>query len=82
MLDAEASAGFDLLYIGPLKALITDQARRLEDICQEAELPVIPWHGDIGARIKARALRRPRGILLITPESLECPMKQEQDHAQ
>lgn len=31
--------GFDLLYIGPLKALITDQAMRLEGICQEAELP-------------------------------------------
>jgi ATP-dependent helicase Lhr and Lhr-like helicase len=72
VLESDASAGFDLLYIGPLKALITDQARRLDAICQEAELPVIPWHGDIGAGIKAQALRRPRGILLITPESLEA----------
>jgi ATP-dependent Lhr-like helicase len=69
---ADGSGGFDLLYIAPLKALITDQANRLEAICQEAELPVVPWHGDIAASIKARATKRPRGILLITPESLEA----------
>ena len=73
VLTAELRAsGFDLLYIGPLKALITDQARRLADICQEAELPVVPWHGDIAASTKARALKHPAGILLITPESLEA----------
>ncbi len=64
--------GFDLLYIGPLKALITDQAMRLEGICQEAELPVVPWHGDVSQSIKTRALKSPKGILLITPESLEA----------
>ncbi|MDD8022662.1 MAG: DEAD/DEAH box helicase [Paracoccaceae bacterium] len=64
--------GFDLLYIGPLKALITDQARRLEDICQDIGLPVVPWHGDVSGAIKTRALKAPRGILLITPESLEA----------
>lgn len=64
--------GFDLLYIGPLKALITDQAMRLDGICQEAELPVVPWHGDISQSIKTRALKSPKGILLITPESLEA----------
>ncbi|TKD17837.1 DEAD/DEAH box helicase [Rhodobacter capsulatus] len=67
-----AEPGFDLLYIGPLKALITDQARRLEDICAESGLPVVPWHGDVAASVKARALKAPRGILLITPESLEA----------
>ena len=65
-------SGFDLLYIGPLKALITDQAMRLEDICQAAELPVFPWHGDVSQSVKTRALKAPRGILLITPESLEA----------
>jgi ATP-dependent Lhr-like helicase len=64
--------GFDLLYIGPLKALITDQAMRLDGICQEAELPVVPWHGDVSQSIKTRALKSPKGILLITPESLEA----------
>ncbi|WP_068092914.1 DEAD/DEAH box helicase [Novosphingobium rosa] len=70
--DEEAVGGFDLLYVAPLKALITDQANRLEAMCQEAELPVVPWHGDVSASIKARAVKRPRGVLLITPESLEA----------
>ncbi len=65
-------SGFDLLYIGPLKALITDQAMRLEDICQEADLPVYPWHGDVSGSVKSRAMKSPKGVLLITPESLEA----------
>ena len=73
VLNAPAKGdGFDLLYIGPLKALITDQARRLDDICREAELPVAPWHGDISQSVKTRALKAPKGVLLITPESLEA----------
>jgi ATP-dependent Lhr-like helicase len=73
VLDAPAQqGGFDLLYIGPLKALITDQSGRLGGICREAELPVTPWHGDVSASVKSRALKAPRGILLITPESLEA----------
>ncbi|MGH9425273.1 MAG: DEAD/DEAH box helicase, partial [Terriglobia bacterium] len=70
--DPWEESGFDILYIAPLKALITDQARRLEEICRETDLPVIPWHGDISASVKARAVKRPAGILLITPESLEA----------
>ena len=63
---------FNLVYVGPLKALITDQASRLEEICFEIDLPVYPWHGDISASVKNRALKKPQGILLITPESLEA----------
>lgn len=73
VLDTPAEGrGFDLVYIGPLKALITDQAMRLGDICREADLPVTPWHGDISSSVKTRALKSPMGILLITPESLEA----------
>lgn len=73
VLDAPSDkGGFDLLYIGPLKALITDQAGRLEDICRETNLPVVPWHGDVSQAVKSRALKRPSGLLLITPESLEA----------
>lgn len=70
--DPADVCGFDLLYIGPLKALITDQAMRLESICREAELPVYPWHGDVSGSVKKRATKSPKGILLITPESLEA----------
>ena len=68
---AEAT-GFDILYVGPLKALITDQAMRLGDMCGAAELPIVPWHGDISQSLKRKATKAPRGILLITPESLEA----------
>jgi ATP-dependent Lhr-like helicase len=61
-----------VLYISPLKALINDQWDRLEGLCETLEIPVIPWHGDISGSKKKRFLKEPRGILLITPESLEA----------
>lgn len=61
-----------VLYISPLKALINDQFSRVELLCEALEIPVIPWHGDVGANIKGRFLRHPYGIVLITPESLEA----------
>lgn len=60
------------LYISPLKALINDQWERLELLCQELEVPVVPWHGDINDNQKKKFRRHPRGALLITPESLEA----------
>ena len=72
VLEHPGEGGFDLVYIGPLRALINDQFARLEDLCDRAELPVYPWHGDISHGVKARARRNPRGVLLITPESLEA----------
>ena len=72
VLDDPGEAGFDLVYVGPLRALINDQFERLEDLCKRAELPVHPWHGDISHGVKAKARKNPRGILLITPESLEA----------
>jgi len=70
--DGQGSIGFDLLYIGPLKALINDQQRRLDAICRDVELPIVPWHGDVSVAVKKRALKHPSGILMITPESLEA----------
>ncbi|MCU1284097.1 MAG: box helicase domain protein [Acidobacteriales bacterium] len=61
-----------VLYISPLKALINDQWSRLEEICDSLEIPVVAWHGDISASRKHRFLTSPKGILLITPESLEA----------
>ena len=64
--------GFDLVYVAPLRALINDQLGRMEDLCAQAELPIYPWHGDISQGVKSRARRNPRGVLMITPESLEA----------
>jgi ATP-dependent helicase Lhr and Lhr-like helicase len=60
------------LYISPLKALINDQWGRLDQLCEELNIPVVPWHGDITASRKRSFMKRPQGVLLITPESLEA----------
>lgn len=60
------------IYISPLKALINDQWGRLDNLCEKLEIPVIPWHGDIPQSRKQKFLKHPRGVLLITPESLEA----------
>lgn len=68
--DPPASVG--CIYIGPLKALINDQFTRLSDLCAEADIPVWHWHGDVAQSHKSRLMKRPSGILQITPESLEA----------
>lgn len=60
------------IYIGPLKALINDQFARLNDLCEEAQIPVWHWHGDVAQSHKNKLLKHPSGILQITPESLEA----------
>ncbi len=67
----EPSSGVRALYVGPLKALINDQFSRLDVLCQEAEVPVHKWHGDVSSSAKRRLLDKPAGVLLITPESIE-----------
>ena len=72
VVEEPGDGGFDLVYIGPLRALINDQFERLDDLCGTTGLPVYPWHGDVSAGMKRRARTNPRGVLLITPESLEA----------
>lgn len=69
-LEAKAT-GIHTLYVGPLKALINDQFRRLDQLCERSEIPVHRWHGDISASAKKKLVDNPSGILLITPESIE-----------
>lgn len=66
--------GCQVLYVAPLKALINDQARRLELLTEGMDIPVTPWHGDIQASKKSKFKERPDGVLMITPESLEAMM--------
>lgn len=61
-----------VLYVSPLKALINDQWGRLNNLCESLEVPVVGWHGDVATNRKHQFLKDPRGILLITPESLEA----------
>jgi ATP-dependent Lhr-like helicase len=65
-------SGIRVLYISPLKALIDDQYRRLEELCEYCDIPVHRWHGDVGSGKKKKLVDKPTGLLLITPESLEA----------
>ncbi len=64
--------GIRALYVAPLKALINDQNQRLADMCARLDIPVHRWHGDVPGSRKWAVLKKPDGILLITPESLEA----------
>ncbi len=66
------SQSVDVLYVSPLKALINDQWERLDRLCDDLNIPVHKWHGDVSAAAKERLTKSPSGILLITPESLEA----------
>lgn len=64
--------GFSVLYVSPLKALINDQFKRLDELCENMAIPVVKWHGDAPQSEKKKALSKPQGVALITPESLEA----------
>ncbi len=61
-----------IVYVSPLKALINDQFARLLRLCEQLEISVWPWHGDISSHAKQKFWKSPTGVLLITPESLEA----------
>ena len=65
------SGSVGALYISPLKALINDQFERLEELLEEADIPVTKWHGDASQTLKQKLLKTPRGVMQTTPESLE-----------
>lgn len=63
-----------IVYISPLKALINDQFGRLDRLCENLDVPVWPWHGDITSTAKRKFVQKPTGVLLTTPESLEATL--------
>lgn len=72
LVNGRKPEGLSVLYVGPLKALINDQFKRLDELCERMEVPVVRWHGDAPQSAKSRTLKQPAGIALITPESIEA----------
>lgn len=70
--DPGPRPGIKVLYLSPLKALINDQFRRVDELCDDLGIPTHRWHGDVAQSKKSATLRSPEGILLTTPESLEA----------
>ncbi len=65
------SSSIGVMYISPLKALINDQFKRLEQLLLDSNIPVTKWHGDASVTLKNKLIKKPAGLLQITPESLE-----------
>ena len=65
------STSVGVLYISPLKALINDQFKRLDQLLLDSNIKVTKWHGDASQTEKNKLVKNPEGILQITPESLE-----------
>jgi ATP-dependent Lhr-like helicase len=65
------SRSVGVMYISPLKALINDQFKRLDQLLTDSHIPVCKWHGDAPLKQKNDLIKRPQGLLQITPESLE-----------
>jgi len=64
--------GIKIVYISPLIALINDQFNRISELCKYMEITITRWHGEASQSKKRDILKNPKGILLITPESLEA----------
>lgn len=67
----EAKQNLKVIYISPLKALINNQFKRIEQLTEELDIKIHRWHGDINQHNKKKFTNNPSGILQITPESLE-----------
>ncbi|MCL2628597.1 MAG: DEAD/DEAH box helicase [Oscillospiraceae bacterium] len=65
------SKSVGIMYISPLKALINDQFKRLEQLLIDSNIPVCKWHGDASQTKKNELIKNPEGLIQITPESLE-----------
>jgi hypothetical protein len=57
--------GFLVLYVSPLQVLINDQFKRLDELCEMMGVGT-------PRRPTKRAMSKPQGVALITPESIEA----------
>jgi ATP-dependent Lhr-like helicase len=70
-MDREGWKPVSVLYISPIRALLNNQAARLQGYAALIGRSAAVWHGDVTDRNRNAFLREPTDILLTTPESLE-----------
>lgn len=70
----------EVLYISPLKALINDQFKRVDELLKQTDIPVTKWHGDVSQTLKNKIIKNPKGIIQITPESLEAMLMRNREN--
>jgi ATP-dependent Lhr-like helicase len=68
---SDQPVGVGALYIAPIKALLNNQAERLDQYTQMVGLRRFVWHGDVTSGERRQFLREPTELLMTTPESLE-----------
>ncbi|MBP2241816.1 ATP-dependent Lhr-like helicase [Cytobacillus eiseniae] len=79
-IENNAEDQLKVLYISPLKALINNQFERIERLCEHSHIPVHKWHGDVSQSYKNKFVKKPSGILQITPESVESLFINRTEH--
>lgn len=78
-LHSDPASSVGALYISPLKALINDQYSRISLILEESGISVTGWHGDVDSYVKDNLKLSPKGILQMTPESLQALIGNDAD---
>lgn len=68
----DKNAGFKVLYVAPLKALLNDLALRIMPYAEKCYMKAFKWHGDVSQAEKIKQMIFPADILLTTPESIEA----------
>ncbi len=65
-----------VLCVCPLRALIDDQVRRMQEMVAFSDIKVVAWHGTGDSEsVRKAAHAAPRKVLFITPESLEIQVR-------
>ncbi|MEL6895914.1 MAG: DEAD/DEAH box helicase, partial [Planctomycetota bacterium] len=71
LVDKPVNRGVGAIYIAPIKALLNNQAHRLDLYTEMVGLRRFVWHGDTASNERKKFLKEPTELLMTTPESLE-----------
>ena len=71
LIQSPVTQGVGAIYIAPIKALLNNQAHRLDQYTEMVGLRRFVWHGDTQANERKKFLKEPAELLMTTPESLE-----------